>query len=52
MAAVGTIVLLAAGLNVTHIETGPITEGIEKPSFQEMCHSVIRGTPEGSRFIF
>lgn len=52
MAGAGAMVLLAAGLNVGHMKTGPYIEGVDKPSFQEMCQFVVHDTPVHSRFIF
>jgi hypothetical protein len=52
IACVGAIVLLAAGLNVAHIRTGPFLEGVEKPSFQQLCQFVIHDTHSDSRIIF
>jgi hypothetical protein len=46
------VLLLATGLNLAHMETGPITDGIEKPSFQQLYRFIRNGTPENSRFIF
>jgi hypothetical protein len=52
LATAGGTVLLAAALNIAHMKTGPFIEGVEKPSFQELCKFVVRGTPEDSRFVF
>jgi hypothetical protein len=52
VAAFGLIVLVAAGLNVAHMRTGPYIEGVEKPSFRELCQFVIHDTPTDSRFMF
>ena len=52
IAGAGAVVLLAAGLNVAHIRTGPFIEGVEKASFQQLCQFVIHDTPADSRIIF
>jgi hypothetical protein len=47
----GVAVLCASAVNMRVIETGPIREGIEKPSFAEVCSFLRRQTPANALIL-